>query len=94
MTPEMVAKVVRSTGGKRPISLSITKTHTKESKVLQCSWFGKEFLGVSNFIHDNYYTLLELLSYSTSGIPASSSFSRVGQFRRKGFGKNLAKKLR
>ena len=45
MTPEMVAKVVRSTGGKRPISLSVTKTHTKESKVLQlvnyvqCSYF-------------------------------------------------------
>ena len=30
MTPEMVAKVVKSTGGKRPITMSVTKTHSKE----------------------------------------------------------------
>ena len=33
MSPDMVAKVVKSTGGKRPISISVTKTHTKDSKV-------------------------------------------------------------
>ena len=33
MTPEMVAKVVKSTGGKRPITMSVTKTHSKECKV-------------------------------------------------------------
>ena len=33
MTPEMVAKVVKSTGGKRPIAMSVTKTHSKECKV-------------------------------------------------------------
>ena len=33
MTPEMVAKVVKSTGGKRPINMSVTKTHSKECKV-------------------------------------------------------------
>ena len=32
-TPEMVAKVVKSTGGKRPINMSVTKTHSKECKV-------------------------------------------------------------
>ena len=33
MTPDMVSKVVKSTGGKRPISISVTKTHTRECKV-------------------------------------------------------------
>ena len=33
MTPEMVAKVVKSTGGKRPITMSVTKTHSMECKV-------------------------------------------------------------
>ena len=33
MNPDMVAKVIKSTGGKRPISISVTKTHTEESKV-------------------------------------------------------------
>ena len=33
MTPEMVSKVVKSTGGKRPINMSVTKTHSKECKV-------------------------------------------------------------
>jgi C-terminal processing protease CtpA/Prc len=33
MNPDMVAKVIKSTGGRRPISISITKTHAEESKV-------------------------------------------------------------
>ena len=88
MTPEMVAKVVRSTGGKRPISLSVTKTHTKESKVLhlfnyvQCSYF---FISMSITA---YYLNHKLIP--TPGIPASSNLASGGQFRCKGFGKNLA----
>ena len=87
MTPEMVAKVVRSTGGKRPISLSVTKTHTKESKVLQlvnhlqCSYF-------YIYVNTTYYLNHKLIP--TPGIPASSNLASGSQFRCKGFGKNVA----
>ena len=89
MTPEMVAKVVRSTGGKRPISLSVTKTHTKESKVLQlvnyvqCSYFCIISMSITTY-HLNHKL------FPTPGIPASSNLASGGQFRCKGFGKNLA----
>ena len=62
MTPEMVAKVVRSTGGKRPISLSVTKTHTKESKVLQLVNYLQNscfyVLYLCQLIHITYITTL------------------------------------
>ena len=60
MTPEMVAKVVRSTGGKRPISLSVTKTHTKESKVLQLVNYLQNscFLYLCQLLHITYITTL------------------------------------
>ena len=48
MTPEMVAKVVKSTGGKRPINMSVTKTHSKECKVCNCQ--GKTFFILTYFI--------------------------------------------
>ena len=34
MTPDMISKIIKATGGKRPISISVTKTYTKELKVL------------------------------------------------------------